>query len=170
MIDRVADAMRPVVSRIIIVSNDPAARTWLVGVAAYPDVRSERGGLVGIHTALSNAAGDVLVVAWDMPFVETPLLSLIATRLERSAYAAVPETERGVEATCAAYRAACLPLAERLLNAGTMKLSAFVAELPEHETIARAELASFGDPARLFFNVNTPLDLARASAMASTER
>lgn len=160
--------MRPVVSRILIISNDPGAPTWLPGITAHADRRLERGSLVGIHTALSAAMGDdVLVVAWDMPFVDTPLLSLIATRLARSAYAAVPETEHGIEATCAAYTAACLPVVERLLDARTMQLSAFVGELPEHETITRDDLARLADPARLFFNVNTPADLARASAMAS---
>ena len=160
--------MRPVVSRIVIISNDVDAPTWLVGVTAHADLRPERGSLVGIHTALTAAnGGDVLVVAWDMPFVHTALLEAVGSRLARSAYAAVPETEHGIEATCAAYTAACLPVVDRLLDAGLMKLSAFVRALPAHETITRDDLERIGDPTRLFFNVNTPADLASASAMAS---
>jgi molybdopterin-guanine dinucleotide biosynthesis protein A len=130
------------------------------------DVRPERGSLVGIHSALATAGDDVLVVAWDMPFVSTALLSLIASRLVPGVFAAIPETARGLQPLCAAYSRRCLPLIERAIDAGNLKVSAFVDALPVVRLIGPSELEPLGDPERLFFNVNTPADLAEAERMA----
>lgn len=169
MIDRVAAALRPLVTQLIVVSNDPAAESWLPNASTCADDGPERGSLVGIRTAL-RAAGDedALVVAWDMPFVDTRLLAALAARLSRSEYAAVARSRSGWEATCAAYRPACLPVADRLIGHGSMRLSTFIAALPEHATMTADEVARIGDPERLFFNINTPDDLARAAALLGT--
>ena len=46
-------------------------------------------------------------------------------------------------------------------------MSSIVDALPNVSRVADAELRSFGDPARLFFNVNTPADLETAERMAA---
>ena len=60
-------------------------RTLIDGSPAFRvrrDTRRERGSVVGIHTAIADAAaGDiVLVVAWDMPFVSAHLLAFLVAR------------------------------------------------------------------------------------------
>jgi molybdopterin-guanine dinucleotide biosynthesis protein A len=131
------------------------------------DAGDRRGSLVGLHSALTAASGDdVFVVAWDMPFVTTDLLRFVATRLNAPVHAAVPELERGLEPFCAAYSATCLPIVERQLQGGELRMGAFIDELPVVRRIGPGELARFGDPARLFFNVNTAADVADAERMA----
>lgn len=148
----------------MLVSNNPAwSRRYHGRVVA--DVRPAVGSLVGIHTALSTAGADVLVVGWDMPFVTPRLLHMISRALTPPLFAAVPETGR-LQPLCAAYSIRCLPILEAALDAGNLKISAFIDALPIVRRIGPSELAKVGDPDRLFFNVNTPESLALAEQMA----
>jgi molybdopterin-guanine dinucleotide biosynthesis protein A len=166
IIDRIAAALRPATSEIVIVTGAPAATNWIPGVRVIPDAWRTQGSLVGIHTALSYARGPIIVVAWDMPFVTTPLFELLRTRAERSAYATLPEGPSGVEPFCAVYSPACLPVIEAGLAAEDLKLSHMLDRLPSYERVPLADVARVGDPAKLFFNVNTADDLATAERLA----
>jgi len=165
IIDRVAAALREATDELLLVANDPAADAWLPGVRTATDLRRGEGALGGLHAALSHAGGHaVLVVAWDMPWVSAGLLRAVRARGEAGADAAMPESAtsgKGVEPLCAWYAPGCLPAIERRLDAGDRRVVSFlddvnVARLPA------AEVSTWGDPARLFFNVNTPLDLVAA--------
>jgi len=166
IIDRVAAALSAVTSELIVVSNAADASQWIAGARVYGDVRPERGSLVGIHTALSCARGDVLVVAWDMPFVSAELLTLICDR-RGTGMAVIPESPSGQEPFCALYTVECLPIIEAALVGGDLRLSRVLAQLPSVETIAMSEIEVIGDPATLLFNVNTPHDLAQAESIAA---
>jgi molybdopterin-guanine dinucleotide biosynthesis protein A len=120
---------------------------------------------VGIHSALSRAGGDVIVVAWDMPFVPTALLEELAARLRPGVTAVIPFGPGGPEPVCAAYAAAALPHVERLAESKAFKLSALVDELPAVARIPVTEIARFGDPDLILFNVNSPADRVRAEAI-----
>jgi molybdopterin-guanine dinucleotide biosynthesis protein A len=167
IIDRVAGALRAVATDIVLVANSPDAEQWLPSARVAHDVDEQRGSLVGLHAALKAAGGDdVLVVAWDMPFVTADLLRFIASRLMPPVHAAVPESVNGLEPFCAAYSAKCLPIVEQQLSRNELRAGALIDELPIVRRIGAGELAPFGDPARLFFNVNTAADLASAERMA----
>ncbi|MBI2408563.1 MAG: molybdenum cofactor guanylyltransferase [Gemmatimonadetes bacterium] len=162
IIDRVASVLRPLTDELLLVANHPDAPTWLPGIRTESDVRRGDGALGGLHAALTHAGGRaVLVVAWDMPYASEGLLRALRALGERDADAAVPESEtsgRGVEPLCAWYAPACLAAIERRLNAGDRRVVSFfddvrVAHLPA------AEVSQWGDPARIFFNVNSPDDL-----------
>lgn len=168
IIDRVADGLRDVTDDLLLVANDPSAADWLPGVRVVGDLVPNAGGLGGIHSALHHAASPVLIVAWDMPFVPTALLARLR-ELGDGADVAVPESgsRRGVEPLCAFYAPSCLPAIERSLAEGDRRVVGFhsqvrVARLPVDE------VSAFGDPERLFMNVNTPDDLAIAEAHAAT--
>ena len=95
------------------------------------------------------------------------LLRELAAGLE-SADACLPASDgpRGVEPLCAAYGPAVRPAIEEALTRGDRRAVAF------HDSVRVAILngeivRSFGDPKRLFFNVNTAEDLERANRMAS---
>lgn len=168
IIDRVAAALRAAVSDLILISNAPDATAWLPGVPVHNDVRSERGSLVGIHTSLTYARQDVLVVAWDMPFLSPLLLRLIRDRAHDAALAVIPEGPSGPEPFCALYTRDCLPIVEAALDAGDLRLSNLIACLPRIERIDARDVERFGDPSALFFNVNSPEDLVIAEAMHAT--
>lgn len=163
IIDRVADALRASVDELVLVANAPDAEQWLPGVRVFRDSGEQRGSLVGLHTALTAADDDdVLLVAWDMPFVTADLLRFIRSKLAGPVDAAVPELTSGLEPFCAAYAHRCLPVVEKQLSAGNLRMGAFIDELRVVRRIGTGELSPFGDPARLVFNVNTAADLKTA--------
>lgn len=169
IIDRVAAAIRAVTPDLVLVANAAEAENWLEGVPVRRDARSERGSVVGLHTAIASLRpGEIaLVVAWDMPFVSAGLLALLTSRVREGASAAIPESPHGPEPFCAAYTSACLSEIERSIAGGDFRMSNLVAALPNVSRIADAEVRRFGDPEQLFFNVNTPADLETAERMAA---
>ncbi len=169
IIDRVAAALGTVTDELLLIANDPAATAWLPHVRVAADVRAGEGALGGLHAALSHAGGNILLVAWDMPFVSPALLGALRARGEQhSADAVLPESDgsrRGVEPLCAWYSSRCLTAVAAALDAGDRRVIAF------HDAVRTVRLAidevrSFGDPARLFANVNTPAELAWAEEVA----
>lgn len=165
IIDRVTRAIRAVTQELVLVANAPDAGDWLPGVAVIRDSRPERGSVVGLHTALAGAAGPRLVVAWDMPFVSAELLKLIVERLGNGAAAVVPEGPRGPEPFCAAYTDECLPSIEAAIERREFRVSSLVQQLPNVVRVTVDEVRRFGDPGRLFFNVNDSADLDAAERM-----
>lgn len=181
IIDRVAKALRAVTDDLLLIANDPGARDWLPGVRVAGDVRPGEGALGGLHAALTHAGGDIVLVAWDMPFVSASLLGAMRARGEGDgvlngvldgvrdgADAVLPESDgsrRGVEPLCAWYSARCLPAVTAALDAGDRRVIAF------HDAVRTVrlgidEVRAFGDPARLFANVNSPDELAAAEGIA----
>lgn len=160
--------MEGLAREIVLLANDPDAASWLPGTRVVrDDDTSHRGSLVGLRTALSAADGDdVLLVAWDMPFVTRALLRLLVSLQSRPVYAVVPEVDGRLEPLCAVYSGRCLGTVERRLAEGELRMGALIDDLPVVRRVGRGELSRFGDPARLFFNVNTADDLAAAERMA----
>lgn len=167
ILDRVASALRIVTSDLVMIANAPDADRWLTGVPVRRDTRRERGSVVGIHTAIAEAAaGDiVLVVAWDMPFVSAHLLAFLVARARAAGTAVIPDGPSGPEPFCAAYTPECLPDIERAIDRGEFRMSSVVAGLANASRVSAAEVSRFGDPSRLFFNVNSAADLERAERM-----
>jgi molybdopterin-guanine dinucleotide biosynthesis protein A len=176
IIDRVASALRDVADEIVLVANGEDAGRWLPSVRVVRDRHAERGSMIALHSALHSALhgaltaanGDVMVVAWDMPFVTAPLLRLIQSHLAAGAGAdaAIPEGPHGLEPMCAVYAASCLPFVDAAIDRGAFRLSSLIDALPVVRRIAASEIAAVGNAEQLFFNVNTPDDLAAAERMA----
>lgn len=166
IIDRVAAALREVTDELLLVANDPGAAAWLPGVRTAADVRAGEGALGGLHAALAHAGGvGVLVVAWDMPYVDAGLLRALRALGEAGADAAVPESEtsgRGVEPLCAWYGPACLAAIEKRLDAGDRRVVSFFEDV-RVSRLPAAAVSQYGEPARIFFNVNSPGDLPISS-------
>lgn len=168
IIDRVADALWPLVDHRLLIANAPDARDWLPGVRAIADPGDERASLVGIHTALAAAEGAVLLLAWDMPFVPRTLLARLRELGEAIGSAAIPRHDDRIEPLCAYYPRAALDVARAQRERHEMRLTAFVRELPAVTFLEGDELAALADPGRAFLNVNTAEDLVRAREMAAS--
>jgi len=133
-----------------------------------PDSRPGFGSLGGIYTAVTAGPEPVLCVAWDMPFVPEALLSALVAGAAGGGYDAfLPESSgrRGLEPLCAVYGPACAPAIARRLDSGDLQAISFHADV-RVGILSLAEVKAFGDPDELFFNVNTPADLARAEALS----
>ena len=170
IIDRVRAALEPAVDELLLIANDDGAADWLPGVRYASDVLRNVGSVAGIHAALVHAGTPVVVVAWDMPFVPTGILRALRDA-GHHADVAVPESDsrRGLEPLCAYYGPACVPAIERRIAADDRRVIGFYDDV----RVARvpvAEVTRFGDPARLFMNVNTPEERILAEAHgASTD-
>ena len=166
MIDRAAAALRGAADTMMVVANDPAASGWLRGVPAVPDQRPGLGALSGIHAALRASGTDVLVLAWDVPFVPAALLRALRDTGElEGAGVAAPASRSpwGFEPLCAWFSQSALGAVEALLDAGDGRVGA----LGQTLRLQTVDISSWGDPDDIFFNVNTPSDLERAAVIAA---
>lgn len=169
IIDRVADALSSVCSRLLLAANDPAASAWLPGVPVVTDAHPGAGGMAGVEAALRHGA-DVLVVAWDMPFVPGALLrELTDEAAVHSADVVVPESDspHGFEPFCAYYSVRVLPALTDFLGGGGGAARDFIARLERVRRVTVRDVSRFGDVATLFFSVNTKQDLERARTIAA---
>jgi molybdopterin-guanine dinucleotide biosynthesis protein A len=170
-IDRVADALRPCTSELLLAANDPHATSWLTGVAVVADRFTTAGGLAGVEAALARGA-DVVVVAWDMPFVTPDLVDLLITETQtHGSSVTVPESRSpfGFEPFCAWYAASIQPALADFLGAGGGPARDFLARVARVRRIPLAEVARVGDPERLLMSFNTPDDLERTRALAAAK-
>ncbi len=166
ILDRLVDVFGEALGAApLLVANAPEAPVWRPDLRVVADVRPGLGSLGGIYTAVVEAPAPVVCVAWDMPFVTPALLQGLAAGLaEWDAFLPESDGRRGVEPLCAAYGPACAAAIVASLEAGDLRAIGF------HGAIRAGRLPldavrRFGDPARLFFNVNTADDLARADAL-----
>lgn len=120
-----------------------------LGFDCFTDRRPGTGPLGGIEAALASRRGELnLIVACDMPGLDAGLLRTLLWQAEGTgALCVVARDGSGViHPLCAVYRSACLPLIERALDAGRLRLMDIIAELD----------ASFCDIDGTIWNVNTP--------------
>ena len=163
ILDRVVDAVAAATSEApLLIANAPDGPTWRPDLRTIPDVQPGAGSLGGVYTAITAGPGPVLCVAWDMPFVTAELLAeLVAGARGWDVYLPESDSRRGMEPLCGVYGPACAPAIARCLAAGDLRVIGFHAEV-RVGTLPLDRVGAFGDPEALFFNVNTPDDLAAA--------
>ena len=168
ILDRLVGVMLDALGELpLLVANAPEAAGFRPDLRVVADRRPGYGTLGGLWTAVLEAPAPVVCVAWDMPFVPAPLLRELAAGLA-DADVCIPASggRRGMEPLCAAYGPRAGPAMAAALDRGDLRAIAFhdavrVNLLPE------SVVRRFGDPERMFFNVNTAEELARANGMAS---
>jgi molybdopterin-guanine dinucleotide biosynthesis protein A len=166
ILDRLAELLESTLGAPpLLVANAPDARDWVHGLRVVADVIPGAGSLGGILTAVVEAPAPVVCVAWDMPFVTAGLVRELAAGLG-DADVCLPESggRRGVEPLCAAYGAACRAPIEERIAAGDLRAIGFHPAV-RVATLSRSEVSRHGDPARLFFNVNSAEDLVEAEQL-----
>ena len=166
ILDRVAEVLTSTLGTPpILVANAPDAGSWRPDLRVVADLRPGLGALGGIYTAVLASPAPVVCVAWDMPFVTPALVRRLAEGLDRADVVLPRSTgPREVEPLCAAYGPACGDAIASSLDEGDLRAVAFHARL-RVDILPFTEVARCGDPAALFFNVNTAEDLARADEL-----
>lgn len=149
----------------LVVANHPDAAAWRPGLRVVADLQPGLGAIGGLQTAVALAPAPVVAVAWDLPFVTAPLLRALATGLPGyDVYLPASGGPRGREPLCAAYGPGAGPAIAAALATGDHRAVGF------HDRVKVGILSldrvrQFGDPATLFFNVNTAEDLREAERL-----
>lgn len=166
IIDRVASALRDVTSTDpAVIVGDPGQLKLVSDFDATVDTIPGAGTLGGIYTAVSLGDDHVLVVAWDMPFLSRGLLEELCN-VGPEHDAVLPEStgRRGVEPLCAVYGPRCAAPIRDQLHSDDLRAIGFHNRI-DLGTIPLGKVRSFGDPDKMFFNVNSSSDLQLAEEM-----
>lgn len=169
ILDRLIDAFESAFGHLpLLIANHPDARSWRADLEVVPDIRPGLGSLGGLYTAVVAGPAPVVVTGWDMPFVKPGLLTRLAHGLAE-ADACLPWSNgpRGMEPMCAAYSPGCVAAITESLDQGDLRAVAFHDRI-RLSILSQDEVARYGEPSRLFFNVNTAADLQQADALWQT--
>jgi len=159
LVERVATALRPCVEEILLVTNRPDLYEFL-GLPVVEDVVAGRGPLGGLHAA-HRKLGETraFVVACDYPFLEEGALRRILSE-DPVGGVVLPHIDGHPHPLCALYAPEALAGAKDALDRGELMLMSLVGRLPQ-TIVPQSELGG-PDASRIFFNANTPADIARA--------
>ncbi len=149
----------------LLVANAPGAASWRADLAPIPDLIAGAGTLGGLYTAVVAGPAPVVCVAWDMPFISAPLLRRLAEGLETvDVFLPASDSRRGVEPLCGAYGPACAAPMRAAIARGDLRAIGFH-DAVRVGVLSLDQVARFGRPEMLFFNVNTAEDLAAAERL-----
>jgi molybdenum cofactor guanylyltransferase len=163
----IADTLFKVTTSVTIVGH--AAEDPRLKVAN--DVYPAWGALGGLHGALSACDTDwALVVACDLPFVTSELLTRLAN--ERTDHdAVVPiQLDGRPQPLCAFYRRdSCLPRATELIESGHRRPLDLL-EVVKTRFVSFSDLSSLDQCQKFFLNINTPEDYYEATQRATISK
>ena len=164
-------ASRPLVARVVstvgsagldpVVVAKPDSPLPKLDCRVLTEPSEPRHPLTGVLAALGASAGrGVVAIACDMPLVPAKLLGWLA-QLEQPV--AVCEVNGRLEPLLGRYSPEVSEQLAESLAAGASMRDAVAALDPF--VIAEERVARFGDPARIFFNVNSREDLEQAEQL-----
>jgi molybdopterin-guanine dinucleotide biosynthesis protein A len=128
--------------------------------------------LIGALTGFKEASGKyALLLPCDTPLISREILALIL-ELCVGKNAVIPRWPNGyIEPLHAAYRVKpALEAAEAALNEGRLNMRSMIDKLRDIRYVSTLVFQQFDPQLKMFFNVNTPLDLKRAESMLKAER
>ena len=163
MIEHVLQSLRSVVSRIIIVTNRPES------YAAYDaevviDACNKRGSLVGIYSGLLRSKDDYnLIVACDMPFLNSRLLSYMANQAD-SYDIVLPRVGEFVEPLHAIYHKRLTTIMDRHIKRDQLQIRGIFSGL-KIRYITEEEIDRHDPERRSFINLNTPNEYKEATCL-----
>jgi molybdopterin-guanine dinucleotide biosynthesis protein A len=127
------------------------------------DVYPGQGPLAGIHAALINSDAILnLVLALDIPFIETDFLRYLLSEASRSsAVVTVPKTGDRWQPLCAVYRHEFAATADDALRRGKNKIDPLFAKV-ETRVVNQDEMLRMNFVVSMFRNLNTVEDWKKA--------
>ncbi len=166
IVQRVLDAVHPLAEQVIVVDNNQSL-AHLPEVEIVPDVETRAGVLTALYSGLSAATTELcLVVACDMPFLDTRLLRWLVDQAPEYDVV-IPVVAGQMDPMHAVYRREpCLQAIGRALRRGEKRMIAYLGDVRVRQ-VGEAELRAIDPELRSLFNVNTPEDLEWARRMAA---
>lgn len=169
MIQHVLARLTGLGDETLITSNNPDELGFL-NLPIVADEEPGAGALWGLHTALSAARGDsVLIIACDMPFINRLLLEHLV-EVAPKADVVVPRWNDRYQTMQTVYaRKKCLKAVEDTLEHGDRRMISFYPQV-KVRIVSPEEVTEFDPTGRSFFNVNTPEDLIEAERLIAQAR
>lgn len=161
---RAADLLAAVCAEVALADRGRGLVPGLPSLADGPG-RGPAAGLLGAARAWPGRP--LLALACDLPRVPVSLLAGLEAAARADAGLAIPRWRGRLEPLCALYGPRALEILEARVARGRFALHS----LADEEGLAvryldEEELAAFGRPEEMFFNVNTPEDLASYTAIS----
>ena len=167
VIQRVLDRVLPLSDDVTLITNTPEEYRHL-GYRMKGDLYPGKGSLGGMYTAIHAACYSYcLVVACDMPFLNTDLLRYLAD-LASGFDVVVPRIGKFPETMHSVYGKGCLDPIRRRLLADELKIIGFFDDV-RVRYVDRNDVARFDSNFRSFLNVNTPEDWEHVRRMEEGE-
>ncbi len=169
LIERVMNSILPLTDQLIIVTANKEHNlpTYLEAVFVK-DIYSEGGPLGGIYTGLTVSENDVnIVVACDMPFLNTELLKYLAF-LSSTYEVVVPRLAMNMlEPLHAIYSRKCIPVIKKHLDMKERVISALFNEI-RCLYVEAEECRRYDPDLQSFFNINNQEDFYKANKLVKT--
>jgi len=155
LVEHVIEAIAPLMQTILLVGP---ARPGMRDLRRVDDLIPGLGPMGGIYTALKIAqTGFCFVFAADMPAIHTGLVAYMQSLAEEQDVI-VPAWSGGLEPLHAIYNRRMLAVFEPLVQARKLRIDRSFDQAVLRK-VTEQELRRFGDPQRLFANINTPQDI-----------
>jgi molybdopterin-guanine dinucleotide biosynthesis protein A len=173
LIRYVVDTVNPLVNETIVVtSSQERVAKYAKIVSGYArfavDLCESKGPLIGALTGFETAHGKyALLLPFDTPFVSREVVSLLFELCLGKA-AAIPRwPNEHIEPLHAIYQTkAALEAAKIAVGEGKLNVRAMIEKLRGVRYVSTLVIQQLDPELKTFFNVNTPVDLKRAVAMA----
>ena len=168
-LDILIRTLQPLFPELLVVTRDPQSYADR-GCRIVTDLFELRSSLTGIHAGLVNAGNEhAFVTACDTPLLRRDLVSALLEMGDPGDDVVVPRDGELFEPLCAIYSKRCLPVIERLLAGGRVKVSGLFQQV----RVRQVPIASLqpADPGlESFLNINTPSDLDRIRRAFASSR
>ena len=162
LIEHVIAVIQPLVSGVIVVTNDPESLAFL-GFPTVADAEPGRGPLMGLYSGLLACSTPyALAVPCDAPFLAPALLEALIARRRPDAQT-LPETDHGPQPMPGVYPTALAPTIASLLESGRAAMRDLTASAPV-QLLAKEEVRTLDPEGRTFMDLDTPEELAAAQA------
>ncbi len=156
LIDSLIEQLSPMFAETLVVGRNLTLSR--PDIRIVEDIRPEQCPLVGVYSGLRAANTDLaFVLACDLPFVKPELVQHLLSRAHE-ADIVVPVVKGYYEPLCAVYRWTAIPIIEKSLSRGELKITEIYDRLCLTE-VSEPDIRRFDPEFASFVNLNTPKQL-----------
>lgn len=132
---------------VIIIAND--INLYLkYKLKVYEDIIKDIGPIGGIYTALNYSKYDIVVLACDMPFMDTNIVEKIGLSMKEKSLISISNNR--IQPLCSGYKKYIIGEVKECINNNDFKLLKLIDRIEK-------EYIEF-DEAKAFFNINTKVE------------